>query len=61
MNRIVQVLMYRDGMNQIEATKYFNLVREMVQDAIDVGDADQVEDILRDELGLEMDYIYDIL
>ena len=56
-NEIVRILMERDGMSEEEARERIDEVREMLYDA-DPWDA---EDILSDELGLEMDYIFDIL
>ena len=60
-NKIVDVLMERDGMTKQEAEKHLNDVREMINDAAACGDYDDVEDIMYSELGLEMDYIFDIL
>lgn len=60
-NKVVKVLMDRDGLTQEEATNQVNEVREMISDAAGCGDYDEVEDIMYSELGLEMDYIFDIL
>ena len=61
-NRIIQILMQRDNMTEQEAKARFQEVNEMVQDAITSGNSyDEVEDIMSCELGLEMDYIDDIL
>ena len=60
-NIIMQILMQRDGMNKIEAMDYFSCVRRMIYEAINTGNLGRVEYILFEELGLEMDYIYDIL
>lgn len=56
-NEIIRVLMERDGMSREEATERLEEVREIMADA-DPWDA---EDILADELGLEMDYIFDVI
>lgn len=56
-NEIIRVLMERDGMSREEATERLDEVREIMADA-DPWDA---EDILADELGLEMDYIFDVI
>ena len=60
-NRIVEVLMKRDNMTKAEAVNHLADVRELVNSAIAAGDYDEVEDIMASELGLEMDYIDDIL
>ena len=56
-NRVVEILMRRDGMTREEAEEKVQEVREMIVDA----SAFEVEDILIDELGLEMDYIFDLI
>ena len=61
MNRIVKILMERDGMTKKEATDLFKEVKEMVIDAAESGDYSKAEDIILSELGLEIDYIFDIL
>lgn len=62
MNQIVNVLMNRDGMSVSEAKRKLSEVRMMVMGVIaDGGDCAEVEEIMIDELGLEPDYIYDLL
>lgn len=56
-NEVIRVLMKRDGLTRDEAQERLDEVREMISDA----DPWEAEDILADELGLEMDYIFDIL
>ena len=56
-NRVVEILMRRDGMTREEAEEKVQEVREMIVNA----SAFEVEDILIDELGLEMDYIFDLI
>lgn len=56
-NEIVRILMERDGLTREEAEERLDEVRELLCDA-DPWDA---EDVLADELGLEMDYIFDII
>ena len=58
MNKIIKILMDRDGMAEDEARNLFNETQELLLDA---EDPDEVEDILMDELGLEPDYLFDIL
>jgi hypothetical protein len=56
-NEVIRILMERDGLSRDEAEETLEEVREMISEA----DPWEVEDILADELGLEMDYIFDIL
>ena len=56
-NRVVEILMHRDGMTREDAEEKVQEVREMIVDASVL----EVEDILIDELGLEMDYIFDLI
>lgn len=57
MNRVVKILMERDGMTQKEAEELVNEAREEIL----ASDPQEVEDIILDVLGLEPDYIMDIL
>ena len=59
MNRVLEVLCRRDGLSVEEAMKRISQVQEQLAQAN--YDYDEVEDILANELGLEMDYIMDIL
>ena len=61
MNKIVDILMKRDGLTRDEAEQRVEETREMMNDAVGSGDYEEVEDIMCSELGLEMDYIFDIL
>ena len=61
MNRIVKILMRREDLTREEAEDWVNETREMMEDAIANGDYEEAEDILASELGLEPDYIPDIL
>ena len=56
-NEVVRILMERDGMTREEAQETLEEVREMLSEA----EPWEAEDIIADELGLEMDYIFDIL
>ena len=55
------ILMNRDGLTEAEAVDVMNATREEVYNAIYDGDFDLAEDIFTDDLGLEMDYIFDLL
>ena len=57
MNNIVRILMKRDGLTREEANERLEEVREMISEA----DPWEAENILADELGLEMDFIFDII
>ena len=61
-DRIIAILMERDELTEKEA-------REQVEDAVDAindimengGSYEEAEDVLLEDLGLEMDYIFDLL
>ena len=57
MNKIIKILMERDGMTREDATELIDETREEIL----ASDPWEVEDILMDNLGLEPDYIFDIL
>lgn len=57
MNRIVEILMDRDGMTKREAER---LVKE-TRDEVLMCSPSEAEDIMLDNLGLEPDYIIDLL
>ena len=61
MNRVVKILMKRDGLSKEDAYDLVNEVRAKMQDAIACGDYDLAEEIIESDLGLEPDYIFDIL
>ena len=61
MSKIVEILMRRDNVTKEEAQHTLDVVKQEVQDAIAVGDYDEVEEIVASELGLELDYIDEIL
>lgn len=61
MSSVVSVLMKRDGMTKDEAVRQKNEVREMIMDALENEEYDDIEDIMYGELGLEMDYIDEML
>lgn len=49
-NKIVQILMDRDGMTEKEAKEFLQDCREMINDGADI------EEVLYGELELELDY-----
>lgn len=60
MNRVVKILMERDGISEAEATTLVEDTREEILCA-SFDDAFTADDIIADNLGLEPDYIFDIL
>lgn len=58
MNRVVEILMKRDGISQEEAEE---LVRATACELVDCTDVLEADDIIACNLGLEPDYIFDIL
>lgn len=61
LNKVVEILMSRDNMSQAEAEHVLQNVRNEIDEALADSDYELVEDIVYAELGLEMDYIFDIL
>ena len=61
-DKIIAILMERDELTEEEA-------REQVEDAVEAindimengGSYEEAEDVLLEDLGLEMDYIFDLL
>lgn len=58
---IVDILVRRDGLTKEEAQNLVEDVQRMIDEALEIGDSDEVEDILAEELGLEPDYLDDFL
>ena len=54
-NQIIEVLMRRDGRTQAEAKEILCELRYMIEDGANP------EDLLHEELGLEPDYIFDLI
>ena len=63
MNKIVKILMKRDHMNEAEARELVGSVQEDITRGIAEGiyTYEDVACIIEDDLGLEPDYIFDIL
>jgi len=59
MNRIIEILMKRDGNTEKEAKERIKEVMDMFVECN--YDADESEKIMMEQLGLEMDYIEDSL
>lgn len=59
---IVEILMNRDGNTRQEAEERVQYCRQrLYEEAVETGDYDAAEDIIVDELGLEPDYIDELL
>ena len=58
-NRIVEILCRRDGMSEEDAKALVDQTIAEIND--NLGDHEAVEDIMMCNLGLEMDYIFDLL
>lgn len=61
MKSIKQILMDRDNMTAEEADELIEEVREEIQIAARDEDYELVEDIMYGDLGLELDYIFELL
>lgn len=61
MENIVSILMKRDGITKREARSRFNSCKRLLFEAIANGNYSEAEDIIMSELGLEPDYIIDII
>ncbi|WP_419038239.1 hypothetical protein [Enterocloster bolteae] len=59
MKRIIEILMKRDGNTEKEAKARLEEVKDMLVECN--YDADETEKIMMEQIGLEMDYIEDIL
>ena len=60
MNKMVEVMMRRDGLTESEARREYELLREDVLQAAEDGEFFEAEDIMLGA-GFEMDYIADLL
>ena len=61
MNKIVSILMTRDGISENEAQYILDDCRSEIEDVLNMGGGyDEVEDIVKYFLGLEMDYLSDL-
>ena len=61
MNKIVSILMTRDGISENEAQNILDDCRSEIDDVLNMGGGyDEVEDIVKYFLGLEMDYLSDL-
>ncbi len=61
MRSIKTILMDRDGMTESEVEELICAVREDIQFAAENNDYELAEDIMYADLGLEMDYIFQLI
>ena len=61
MDSITKVLMKRDGLSEEDAKREVDDFREDAEDYICNGDLEGLEDALMNDLGLEPDYLLDLL
>ena len=61
MKEIIELLMRRDGIAYEDAKAAYLECREAMMEAIEMGDDFEVEEILKYELGLEPDYIFNFI
>lgn len=61
MNKVVEILMRRNGMTEEEAREEVAYCTELMNEAIADGDFFEAEEIMLYNLGLEPDYIIDML
>lgn len=61
MNEIINILMRRDGISENEARNLIEDCMEKVETAIAAGRYMEAEDIFMDWIGLEPDYLMQIL
>jgi hypothetical protein len=61
MNKIIKILMERDGMTYEEAKEAYEDTKAELMDAIEGNSVLDPEEVLLGELGLELDYIFDFI
>ena len=61
MDSITEVLMHRDGLSEEDAKREVDDFKADIEDSIMSGNLEDIEDALMYDLGLEPDYLMDIL
>lgn len=61
MQEIIEILMNRDGLTYADAKAAYIECRDAIMEAIEADEIFDVEEILRSELGLEPDYIFNFI
>ena len=60
-NNLVELLMRRDHLTREEAIEMLFTCNAALERAVSDGNYSDVDDIIMDDLGLEPDYLFDIL
>ena len=60
-SRIINIIIERDGLSKEEAKYLVEETREMIIEAASKGNYTECDQIIADQLGLEPDYIMDLL
>ena len=58
---IIELLMHRDGITRAEAKDRYEYAREEFHEALAGNGYRDPEDVLAEELGIEMDYIFEFI
>ena len=61
MNKIIKILMDRDGLTYEEAKEAYEDTKAELMDALEGTSCLTPEEVLLEELGLEMDYLFDLI
>lgn len=61
MNRVIEILMRRDGVTKEEAKSLIEDTRSELYDAMEGTSLIDVDEIIMNNLGLEPDYLLDII
>ena len=61
MEEIIETVMEQEGLTRKEAIRFVKEVRTRLRKAVASGSYDEAEEILSGELGLEMDYLFDLI
>lgn len=61
MNRVVEILMKRDNISKSEAEALVERTREEIEEYCAQGMYDEAEEAIYENLGLELDYVFDII
>lgn len=56
MNKVIKILMNRDGLTESEAKELINETQEMI-----IAEPEDADQIISEQLGLEPDYLFDII
>ena len=56
MNKVIKILMNRDGLTESEAKELINETREMI-----IAEPEDADQIISEQLSLEPDYLFDII